>query len=307
MTTPRDPDRLIHAFLDEGEEVLNDRVYDVVRAEIEQKRQRAVIGLWRTPTMNKFATVALGAVAVVVLLFVGAQFFGSPADGGVGSEPTPSATAEPTPEPTPSPSVEAGFPEGPHLLTSGQADRPEDEIPPLTVTIPAPGWFSDDGEGSGILLKDWETAAGGAGMTVFASQEYQVYRDPCNWESTVPDTPVTTVDEFVAALSSQASRNASEPVDITLGGYSGKSITLDVPDDADFSQCDQGTFGSWNCGGADAQIPCSFHSGPGETDTEYILDVDGVIVAWHTGYEAGTPADVVAELEAIVQSATFGE
>ena len=30
-------------------------------------------------------------------------------------------------------------------------------------------------------------------------------------------------------------------------------------------------------------------------------------MAWHTDYEAGAPADVVAELEAIVQSATFGE
>ena len=92
MTTPRDPDRQIHAFLLEGDELLNDQVYDVVRAEIEHKRQRTFIGPWRTPIMNKLVTYGLGAAAVVVLIFAGSQFFGS--SGGTGTEPTPSATPE---------------------------------------------------------------------------------------------------------------------------------------------------------------------------------------------------------------------
>ena len=54
MTSSRDPDRLIHAFLMEGEEELHDQVYDAVRAVIEQKPQRAGFGPWRTLTMNKF-------------------------------------------------------------------------------------------------------------------------------------------------------------------------------------------------------------------------------------------------------------
>ena len=90
MTTRRDPDRQIHAFLLEGDELLNDQVYDVVRAEIERKRQRAFIGPWRTPIMNKLVTYGLGAAAVVVLIFAGSQFFGSP--GGTGTEPTPTAS-----------------------------------------------------------------------------------------------------------------------------------------------------------------------------------------------------------------------
>ena len=92
MTTPRDPDRQIHAFLLEGDDLLNDQVYDVVRAEIEHKRQRTFIGPWRTPIMNKLVTYGLGAAAVVVLIFAGSQFFGS--SGGRGAEPTPSATPE---------------------------------------------------------------------------------------------------------------------------------------------------------------------------------------------------------------------
>lgn len=39
----------------------------------------------------------------------------------------------------------------------------------------------------------------------------------------------------------------------------------------------------------------------------YILDIEGRIMAWQTGYYTGTPAGDVAELEAIVQSAAFGE
>ena len=101
MTSSRDPDRLIHDFVLEGEEQLPDQVYDAVRGVIEQKRQRVVFGPWRTPTMNKIVTIGLAAAAaVVVALFLGAQFFGAPS-GGMGSQPT--ATTQPTanPEPTP--------------------------------------------------------------------------------------------------------------------------------------------------------------------------------------------------------------
>ena len=92
MTTLRDPDRQIHAFLLEGDDLLNDQVYDVVRAEIEHKRQRTFIGPWRTPIMNKLVTYGLGAAAVVVLIFAGSQFFRS--SGGTGDDPTPSPTPE---------------------------------------------------------------------------------------------------------------------------------------------------------------------------------------------------------------------
>ena len=105
MTAPRDPDRLIHGFLLEGEEYLQDQVYDEVRTAIERKRQRAFLGPWRTPIMNKLLTYGLGAAAVVVLLYAGSQFFGS--SGGLfGAEPTPTATPEATLEPTPSPPPE---------------------------------------------------------------------------------------------------------------------------------------------------------------------------------------------------------
>jgi hypothetical protein len=65
-------------------------------------------------------------------------------------------------------------------------------------------------------------------------------------------------------------------------------------------------YGTWICGEGADQQPCGFVGISGEISTEYILDVDGVIMAWHTGWGEGASIDLVAELEAIVQSASFG-
>ena len=98
MNARRDPDRLIHAFLLEGQTELADQVYDAVRSVIEQKRQRVVIGPWRTPIMNKLVPIGLGAAAVVAVLFLGSRFIGSPSSnvGGPSATPQPSGAAQST-------------------------------------------------------------------------------------------------------------------------------------------------------------------------------------------------------------------
>jgi hypothetical protein len=257
--------------------------------------------------MNKILTIGLGAaVVVVVALLAATQLLGGPSGvGGPGEEPSPSAdpsSVVPTSEP--SPSAEGGLPEGPHLLSNGGGGDAGDVLtPPLTVTIPGPGWEGD--AGGGILF--WHAGEPDeAGMIVFSREEYVVFGDPCTWQSS-PSITVRTVDEFVAALAAQPGRDASEPVDVTIDGYPGKAITLHIPTDTDYTACDQGTFGTWSCEDPPDPFPCGFTDGPGETSVDYILDVDGALVAWHTDYQAGTPADMVAELEALVLSATFGE
>ena len=97
MTTPRDPDRLIHAFVREGAEQLDDQVYDAVRADIEQQRQRVVIGPWRVPTLSKLLPIGLGAAAVIAVLLLGSRFIDSPTSN-VGGAPSaePTATSSPT-------------------------------------------------------------------------------------------------------------------------------------------------------------------------------------------------------------------
>jgi hypothetical protein len=96
MTAQRDPDRLIHAILMEGSEQLQDQIYDAVRAGIERKRQRAVIGPWRMPDMNKLVPIGLGAAAVVLALVIATQLFPR-APSGVGAAPSPTAPPSPAP------------------------------------------------------------------------------------------------------------------------------------------------------------------------------------------------------------------
>ena len=304
MNARRDPERLIHAFLMEGQTELADQVYDAVRATVEQKRQRVVFGPRRMPIVNKLVPIGLGAAALVVALVVGTQFLGRPAPDGAGGAPSAEPSATPTPAPSvapPSSTPEGLLPEGSHILLS------EESLPgmpplPMTVTIPAPDWYGEPG--GGILVKrDNTDAPEGAGMIVFTGDLF-VYGDPCRWSTTRPDTPATTVDELVAALAAQASRDASQPVDVTVGGYAGKSITLHVPDDAVFSECDRGTFGSWGLPGADP-TPSRYHQDPGQIDELSILDVDGVLAVIDTGYYEGTPQIVRDELAAIVDSMTF--
>jgi hypothetical protein len=109
MTAHNDLDRQLTDFLRDGPDELPYQSFDAVRDRTEQTGQRVVIGPWRLPEMNKIVTIGLTAAAVVVLVFVGAQLFGSPSGGTgtPGGEPT--ATPEPTasPEPSASPSTPA--------------------------------------------------------------------------------------------------------------------------------------------------------------------------------------------------------
>ena len=137
--------------------------------------------------MNKFLAIGLGAAAVVVALLVGAQLLGSP-DGGLNVGGDPTATA--SPEPTPSPSADGG---SPYVIADGQEANPEDAYPPLTVTLPA-GWGIDSA--TGVVVSDTADAPDGAFIITFAEREFWVYGDPCQWSTTRPEAPATTVDEL---------------------------------------------------------------------------------------------------------------
>lgn len=326
MTPPRDPDRLIRAFLDEGDEYLQDQVYDAVRADIDKKRQRAFIGPWRTPTMNGFLKIAATAAAAVLIAIVGFNLLpGSPAPGS-----GPSATALPSvaetsiadpsaAEPSvtePSATFAASIPplsplpEGEHLLWNGGTFGAE-----VLVTISAPDWFGEStgqSQRRGILRKDDTIAApDGAGLMLFASAtllssaaDVYVYGDPCRWETTKPDAAVATVDEAVAALSTQRSREASAPVDVSVAGHAGKSITLTVPHEATLADCDQGEYRTMVQAYFSEEIVLVAQD-PGQVDKLWILNVNGDLVIFVASYHDETPQAVIDELDDIVASATI--
>ena len=314
MTAPYDLDRQLNAFLLEGPTELPDVSFDAVRDRTEQTRQRVVLGPWRVPDMNKLIPIGLGAAAVVVALFVGARLLG-PAPSGPGTAPTvvPSITAQPSeaaPSVDPTSPAAAGLPEGPFVVYDPATVSPPLGVP-ITVTIAGSGWTFvpqfgaltkgddlDPPEGAGVGLLTADSASGG----------FYVYGDPCHWESTKPDTPATTVDQLVEALAAQASRDATTPVDVTVGGYVGKSITLHVPNIAPtraeaFKDCDQNTFATYGVQGSDG--PARYQQGPGQVDEFWIVDVDGTTVILDLMYSPATPPDLIEEGRALAESATF--
>ena len=268
-SSDRDVNRAIRSWLHEDRHEDVSRIAGAVLdlAETTPQRRATWWPARRFPEMNKFVTIGLGAAAVVVVLLLGAQLLSSPTDpGGVGADPVATASPEPTQEPTPSPSAEAGLPEGPFLVW----DSPNGDAPSITMTISSPGWMYNDDNVAQLavwLVKGEDVANMPEALVLPGSYSpgtgVYVYGDPCQWASTTPETPATTVEETVAALAAQASRDASEPVDVTMGGYAGKMITLHVPDDADFADCDSGEFASYSIGGEE---PTMWHQGPGQID-----------------------------------------
>jgi hypothetical protein len=168
----------------------------------------------------------------------------------------------------------------------------------LLLTVPAPGWFSID---TWFLGKN-ETGAAVFSMTLLPYRVGNVYPDPCNWMRG-PRKPSVgpTVDDLAAALVEQAGPAGIAPMNVTVGGYAGKKVELSIPDDLDYTTCDEGDFGRWQPV-ADPEHYGPFTYGNGQHDTVYIIDVDGTRLVIDTNYLPGTPAASVAELEQLVAS-----
>jgi hypothetical protein len=305
MSTDRQLDEQISGWLEaEAPRQLPDLVlratFQRTRKTRQQGRWRALLGRIHMPR----PVLALASAAVVVAVAAAALSLNNANQPGVGGQPSPPPSQTPTETPTAPPSATpvpsespgaGGVPEGPFAVAGGL---------PITVTIPAGGWtYNSDlpafGKGeevanlpeAAILL--WSFPAG---------TEFYVYGDPCRLESTRPDSPVITSDEIATALAAQASRDASAPVDVVVGGHAGKSIILHVPDDAAPDACEGGEFASYGIPGDD---PTRFHQGPGQIDEFWILDVDGAIVIFDAMYRPDTPPDLVEEMRSIAESATF--
>ena len=290
MTAPDDLDRQLDAFLTRRP----DRpARPVVRCGPRSHGNDPTAGRHRPVEVARHEQarpVGLGAAAVVAVLVIGSQLLGPrhPA-GSVPPHHRPlRRPSSPTPEPSipASPSPDAALPLGPHALSHSGS------VVPMTVTIPAPGWGRLQASDASSRTRTPDPPDG-AGMIVYAedndwlvhvSGSLFVEHDPAG------DTGAATVDELVTALAGQTGRDASAPEDITIGGHDGQSITLHVPDDAVLAACDGGKFCSLAAPELSPSDPCyRYHQGPGQIDTFWIVDVDGVVVVIDSAVYAGTP------------------
>ena len=231
--------------------------------------------------MHTSVRIALAAAAILIVaifgttLLVPGENVGGPA--GATSSPTPTAS--------------------PQLLSNGSLDAgtvvaaglgPSESVS-ATFTVPE-GW--EGFAGACVLPITGTVAPDGMGIC-FGEVNTGLYSDPCHGSTGPPDVAVgPSVDDLARALEEQTAYEATTPTDVTLGGYSGKRVDLQLP--ADVASCDNGEFYPWS-GSIYAQ-------GPDNRWHLWILDVEGDrMVIFSTSF-AGTPAEDLAEQQAIVDS-----
>lgn len=294
MTASRDPDRLIHAFLQEGLDELPDPVYDAVRDRIEQTRQRAFIGPWRTSLVTRALKYGLAAAAVVVIAIIGYQFLGKSNTGSPGA----SESAEPTP--SPSATAAAAFPPagamavGRHSMTLAGV--------PLSIELTTTGWISNGD--FGLDRGNYQApTSGSAGFILWpASAPDNTYSVPC--AKTALDPPAgPSAAELAAAVSNVPGLQlVSGPSAVTIGGHPAQHVVVNVPADIG---CVPERFYLWyDADDASGKVG-RYASALNSTIQVWIIDVDGTIV-WIDGETfAASGAAAAQEVEQIVNSVQF--
>jgi hypothetical protein len=167
----------------------------------------------------------------------------------------------------------------------GCQDTTVDDRLRFTFEVPD-GWAGIDGA---LWRADMgNSPPGGAGFTF--SRGGSLYSELCPTESGLPDIPVgPSVDDFVQALVDHPLLDTTEPVDVTLAGYPGKYLELQLPDDV--TACH---YFVWQ--------PGIYAQGPDHLWQTWVLDVDGVRVVIRADTYPGTTQAVRDQMEAILSS-----
>lgn len=291
MSAERDVNRIVRSWIRAEEHDSADRVLQIVLSRLDTTPQRR--HLWppqRFAQVNKLAPVAIAAAAVLVVAVIGYNLLPGPI--GVGGPATPSPTTLQTLSPTPSPSdtSEPGkatiTPFGPDGLGT---EDPRDDSMAFTVEFPV-GWASRAGYLPMTLVGQGNNPPDGAGLLITRGD--WLYSDPCR-----PDDELSadievgpTVADFATALDTHPLLDVTTPVDVTLAGYAGKYLELQVP--ADISEC-------FRYRPMDSTI---YAQGPAHRWHYWILDVEGIRVVVQSYDYPGTSARHRAELQAIVDS-----
>jgi hypothetical protein len=207
--------------------------------------------------------------------------------------PSPTNTATPAPSPSPS---------GPRSMPRGALDADTYVTYPSRgsavkwqVTVPE-GWTN----GHDFYL--YPTSLGGPegpdGVAVALQNNPAVFRDDCDFGGGMTET--RTVAELVAAIRAKDGWDVSKPEDVTIGGFSGQR--LDVELHADLSVCGECCPMVFGEPGTENGF---FQQGPAQQLRVWILDVDGQVVGLVREAFEASPADKVAEAQAVIESSVI--
>ena len=227
--------------------------------------------------------------------------------------PAPTLTTEPskgmsntprTPTPSPTPEVIGErIAAGTHTarpfagavdvagICAGQAgctESPADDSIRITFTVPE-GWAL---AGDVAVTKPSASTRPPGGMSLHFLRGGSLFADPCRTDDGPPDIEVgPTADDFADALAAHPLLDVTTRVPVTLGGYSGKYLDLQIP--SDISACPESYY-PW--------APAFYAQGPNHRWHIWSLDVEGVRVVVQSGDFVGTSAQDLAEMHAIIDS-----
>lgn len=286
----RDPDPLIKAFLEQGLDELPDGSYDVVRASVDNTRQRVVLGPWRglEPVISLRLALAIGALAALaVLAYIGAGASPSPL-----TRETPSA--QPTPMPMPSTNSGNGTPLEPGTYVMGLAGLPG--LPPMQLTVPT-GWYTYED----FVFKGPNDSATGGVILELRQLVNEAYSDACHRAGNL--RTFSTATELADLLAGQTDLGAAEPKTVSLGGTSAMRVDFSIPADLNLDACDVAPVQHHLLFLAE-DYGAKYWAAPGDTLRFYVIDSDqpfAVIAHIH----AGASANDIAELQRVIDSISF--
>jgi hypothetical protein len=225
---------------------------------------------------------AIGIVAVVVVIRA--------ADDGTGTQPGGQGTDTsgiPTAESIPL--LPSGFVEpGRYVIAS----REPGLAGSYRISIEVPDGY-DGYDGFFVLKRSFSTEAAVGTMAIS-----EIYADACQWRGTaLGRSAVSSGDEAAAALASQHGLRVSIPTDVAVDGYAGTYMERRVPARTDVSDCDGGEFRVYLSPGFGSRL-----LKPGQLQRLWILDLGGVPFVIEALLDAGTSAQVRAELLQMVES-----
>lgn len=163
--------------------------------------------------------------------------------------------------------------------------------PSLAVTFTAPeGWQSYDARTLAPLGDDSTRGPDGA---AFAFGEYSdIYSDPCDSRGGPDVDGGTTAEDLAAAFSGQTAYQVSV-ADVSVSGYSGKQVELQLPSAFDAS-CPREEY--FVVGGG------IYPQGDGNRWRFTILDVEGSRLVIFSHDFGGTPASIRAGIQSMLDS-----
>jgi hypothetical protein len=162
---------------------------------------------------------------------------------------------------------------------------------PIEVTVP-PGW---------TVFDEFVLHGPGGATLLFVTTAFDVYTDACQLDRCRgPVGP--TVEDLVSALIAQEPTVSTEPREVNVGGYKGTELKLSSPPGGDYSKCYGGSFVAM----IDDLGRQYYLEVPGEAQTLWILDLDGVRALISFWAPSAAPDVTRAELDAMVAGLKFG-